>query len=464
MSIHLQLYYPKLGNTALGAALARILGERVAVTEDATAPLRLDRLKCFLIRFRGSLMFSRAPFVYPLMDAAYHKYYLTDRGLPPELAAGADWVFLGGDISRFCVKLLQHIEHNRVRRVTLRPFDGVEGILPETRQNGDTPLQLVKQPCFHNDRQVKQHKEILLSTKPEEWGRISYPLVIDRFETVAPHIRAHLAAPPRSIIELGCGLGNTTRRLALEYPDAHVIGYDFSRDSIEVCRRTHVLPNLEFRVGDFTQPLPHEDASVDLIVSIEATNMSAAPLTTAGECCRVLSQDGLLVNSSLSESSYAYWDFPASLFLPVHMNTFATDWFAMARQAGLGFRLQPWQLMSFTFLACRNKEFHKAHHRFLAERNGETLYRLYHDRFLMLVGRHIPSQEPEGPHAHLRERCYPAYVRGCLAAFDPADAELARFTEWSRRLVDEELGLLPGGREFVDAVLHPHCNSEAAHV
>lgn len=451
MSRSLKVYYPVNGAQNCSTAIATILQGCTHVVESPPAMLHLNALKCFFIRFKGSLMQSRAPFVYPLMDQAYHKYYLTERSVYPCHAFGADWVFLGGDFADFCTKLFQNVRLNNVQTVYLQPFTDVTGALLSARQPNDVSLTLVKKPCFHNDVHVQKHKEMLLSRPPEEWANKDYPLTMDRYDSIAHHVRGNLQIKPRTIIELGCGLGNTTSRMAREFPDAKVIGYDFSPHSIEVCRKTFKEPNLEFRLGDFTTPLPHDDNSVDLIVSIEATNMSQSPVGTAGECCRVLSDEGLLVNCSLSESSYVYWDFPASLFLPVHMNTFATDWYSVARQAGYGFQLSPWCLASFTFIACRTHQFRDAHHVFASSRNGEEIYRLYHDRFAMVIGKHVPTLKPMNEHDHLCIRSYPEYVRRCLAERTPEDGELNSFTDWSRELVEAELKLLPGGVEFVNA-------------
>ncbi|MEF2145543.1 MAG: methyltransferase domain-containing protein, partial [Desulfovibrionaceae bacterium] len=248
----LKVYYPILGAGNLSAAVSYVLQGQARLEELSPACLRLEALNCFFIRFKGSLMHSRAPFVYPLMDEAYHKYYLTERNAYPRLAPGADWVFLGGDPADFCAKLFQHVRLNNIHTVQLAPFTEVTGELAEARQPGDVNLTLVKTPCFHNDTHVQKHKDMLLTKSPDEWDTNAYPLVIDRYESIAGHILPNLRRAPRSIIELGCGLGNTTHRLAREFPEARVVGYDFSPHSIEVCRKTFDLPNLGFEIGDFT--------------------------------------------------------------------------------------------------------------------------------------------------------------------------------------------------------------------
>ncbi|MGE4291300.1 MAG: methyltransferase domain-containing protein [Desulfovibrio sp.] len=348
---------------------------------------------------------------------------------------------------------MQHVGLNRVPGVRLRPFTSVRGRLAGERREGDARLTLVKQPCFHNDNCVRKNKDHLLNTEPEQWDNSKYPLVLDRYESIRDIIDRNLRIAPRTILELGCGLGRTTHRLALEYPDARVVGYDFSPHSIEVCRKSFNLPNLSFETGDFTHPLPHGDGEADLIVSIAATNMSAAPVVTAGEYCRLLSEHGVAVDCTLSESGFAYWDFPASLFLPVHMNTFPGDWFSVAHQAGLHFSIEPWNLSTFTFIACADEEFRNAHAAYGAAHSFDPLFRLHQERFAIAMGRHIEGVLPEGDHEHLLERSYPAFVRRCLASLIPEDAELVRLTGRARALVAEKLALLPGAARFIDAVL-----------
>lgn len=65
-------------------------------------------------------------------------------------------------------------------------------------------------------------------------------------------VRDLLAALPpidaRSVIDLGCGPGNSTEVLAACYPQATVSGIDSSSDMIEAARRR--LPHLRFAVAD----------------------------------------------------------------------------------------------------------------------------------------------------------------------------------------------------------------------
>jgi len=65
-------------------------------------------------------------------------------------------------------------------------------------------------------------------------------------------VRDLLAALPpidaRSVIDLGCGPGNSTEVLAARYPEARVAGIDSSPDMIAAARRR--LPQVIFSVED----------------------------------------------------------------------------------------------------------------------------------------------------------------------------------------------------------------------
>ena len=150
----LDLYYPDGIGQGLGMAVAAVLGGKAHVTAQVPAVLDLAALRCFAIRFQGSLMTTRAPFVYPLMDAAFHKYYLTPKKMYPGQVAGADWIYLGGDQADFLLQLSRNVIANTIKTINLRPFTDVVGEFSPTRQKGDVSLSLVKQPCFHNDVQV----------------------------------------------------------------------------------------------------------------------------------------------------------------------------------------------------------------------------------------------------------------------------------------------------------------------
>ncbi|MGG1947382.1 trans-aconitate 2-methyltransferase [Trinickia sp. NRRL B-1857] len=80
-------------------------------------------------------------------------------------------------------------------------------------------------------------------------------------------VRDLLAAVPQTplntVIDLGCGPGNSTEALAARAPAAAIRGLDASADMIEAARKR--LPNIRFDIVDITQW--DEPGSYDLILS-----------------------------------------------------------------------------------------------------------------------------------------------------------------------------------------------------
>jgi ubiquinone/menaquinone biosynthesis C-methylase UbiE len=55
------------------------------------------------------------------------------------------------------------------------------------------------------------------------------------------------------------------------------------------------LEKIEFQAGDFNQPLPYEDVSLDVVLFDAALHHAASPWFTLAECRRVVKPDGLLI-------------------------------------------------------------------------------------------------------------------------------------------------------------------------
>jgi SAM-dependent methyltransferase len=97
------------------------------------------------------------------------------------------------------------------------------------------------------------------------------------------------------ILDLGCGTGEITRRLATRYPDAKLVGIDILETNLALARRdgASLGDRIRYEQGD-AFALQHADASFDLVV---CRHMSQAvpdfPLVLA-EITRVLKPGGWL--------------------------------------------------------------------------------------------------------------------------------------------------------------------------
>ncbi|KAJ5087551.1 hypothetical protein N7456_011167 [Penicillium angulare] len=65
---------------------------------------------------------------------------------------------------------------------------------------------------------------------------------------------------PKTIVDLGCGPGNSTAVLESRYPDAHLVGIDSSPDMIKKAKST--IPHLEFSVQDLNSYEPSKPVDI----------------------------------------------------------------------------------------------------------------------------------------------------------------------------------------------------------
>lgn len=80
-----------------------------------------------------------------------------------------------------------------------------------------------------------------------QMGRIGKYMLSDRLTIRAIN---RLRGPIASILDVGCGGGSFTARLAREYPQTQVLGIDISKHAIAYAQRkmSHEMPNLSFAV------------------------------------------------------------------------------------------------------------------------------------------------------------------------------------------------------------------------
>jgi SAM-dependent methyltransferase len=58
---------------------------------------------------------------------------------------------------------------------------------------------------------------------------------------------------PKRVLEIGCGIGATSWRMARAWPDAEVVGADISRTSVEVAQACFRRPNLQYVAGAISE-------------------------------------------------------------------------------------------------------------------------------------------------------------------------------------------------------------------
>jgi SAM-dependent methyltransferase len=73
-----------------------------------------------------------------------------------------------------------------------------------------------------------------------------------------------------TIVEIGCGRGGNSALVAEKF-NSQVIGIDMSAEAITFCRRRHVSPSTDFRVGNALD-IPLDDASCDAVINVESSH------------------------------------------------------------------------------------------------------------------------------------------------------------------------------------------------
>ena len=121
--------------------------------------------------------------------------------------------------------------------------------------------------------------------------------VAERLGTLYDRFVAAVAtevAAGSTIVDVGCGEGQVSRRLAERHPEATVIGIDLSPTMVERAAARHGhLGNLGFRVGDALE-LPFSTGTADLVVSVASIKHWPDRLAGVKEILRVLAPGGFL--------------------------------------------------------------------------------------------------------------------------------------------------------------------------
>ena len=94
---------------------------------------------------------------------------------------------------------------------------------------------------------------------------------VPRYYELQEETIASIPFPPRRVLELGVGTGETTRRLLERYPDAEVTGLDSQPEMVFKAREVGIAARLA-RIED---PLP--DGPWDLVLSVLAVHHLTDP-------------------------------------------------------------------------------------------------------------------------------------------------------------------------------------------
>ncbi len=85
-------------------------------------------------------------------------------------------------------------------------------------------------------------------------------------------------------------------------------GLDLNPAGIEICRRKHALPGLDFVAGN-AENLPFDDQSFDAVINIEASHCYPSPPRFFSEVARVLRPGGHLLYADVRRfDHFAEWE------------------------------------------------------------------------------------------------------------------------------------------------------------
>ncbi len=95
----------------------------------------------------------------------------------------------------------------------------------------------------------------------------------------------------RSVVEVGCGRGAGSARLAKTRRPASLLGVDLNENLIKSCQESHRAANLCFQQGD-AQDLPIPAGTVDVVINIESSHCYPSRSRFFEEVARVLRPGG----------------------------------------------------------------------------------------------------------------------------------------------------------------------------
>jgi hypothetical protein len=182
-------------------------------------------------------------------------------------------------------------------RLQSNPFVGklaTKYLLPlGTRQVGDDVVFF----NFGYEEDPPMALPLAASDEPNRYGIQVYHLTASQVDLTG-----------KRVLEVSCGAGGGGSYIVRTLRPASYTGLDLNPASIDLCRKRHKLPGLEFVQGD-AENLPFPDQYFDAVINVEASHQYPHFRRFLAEVARVLRPDGhFLYTDSRRHSAIAEWE------------------------------------------------------------------------------------------------------------------------------------------------------------
>ncbi len=126
-----------------------------------------------------------------------------------------------------------------------------------------------------------------------DWNSTQYlKFKAERTQPSIDLVKSILVTDPQNIIDIGCGPGNSTRVLKDRFPNARVIGADFSSNMIEKAKKEN--PDLEFMAFDASRDFGKLDIKFDVVFSNACIQWVPNHKKLLADIMSVLNDSGML--------------------------------------------------------------------------------------------------------------------------------------------------------------------------
>ncbi|MDF1513955.1 MAG: class I SAM-dependent methyltransferase, partial [Anaerolineae bacterium] len=126
----------------------------------------------------------------------------------------------------------------------------------------------------------------------ESEPKLSIQDEINRFSIqLYHHLASTVDLKERRVLEIGSGRGGGAHYLKRYFSPRNMVGIDFSKQAVSLCRQHYNVDGLSFIPGD-AEALPFNDNSFDAVVNVESSHCYASMDAFLNQVKRVLKPGG----------------------------------------------------------------------------------------------------------------------------------------------------------------------------